>query len=82
MKEGSDKGRALGNERTAELRQSFNESDANRDGYIQYPEFVSMLDGLGAEMSSDEMKIGFDELDTDNDGLIDFGEFLSWWTEL
>lgn len=68
-------------ERRGELKQTFHYCDENKDGRIQYSEFVSLLDQLEAGMSEQDCLIGFREVDTDHDGSIDFDEFLAWWTE-
>ena len=70
-----------GDEYLEELRESFHACDTNKDGQIQYDEFVALLDNLGAQMSERDCRIGFAEVDTDNDGLIDYGEFATWWTD-
>lgn len=67
-------------EKSAELREDFEYFDDDGDGLLQFSEFVSFLDGLGAEMLDEECRIGFAEIDTDHDGMIEFDEFLSWWT--
>lgn len=64
---------------TEELRESFRYNDVNRDGLIEFGEFVEMLSQLGAGVSDDEARIGFDEVDTDDDGAISFDEFVAWW---
>lgn len=64
-----------------ELREDFEYCDANRDGYLQYAEFMALLDNLDAGMSGEEIRIGFHEIDTNHDGLIDFPEFIGWWTD-
>jgi calmodulin len=66
---------------TDELREDFDYCDANRDGYLQYPEFAALLDNLEAGISARESHIGFREIDTNHDGLIDFPEFKVWWTD-
>jgi Ca2+-binding EF-hand superfamily protein len=38
------------------------------------------MDGLGAEMTSEECRVGFAEIDSNRDGRIEFQEFLDWWT--
>ena len=68
-------------ERLEELREGFDECDANGDGKIQFEEFSALLENLGAETNAEERKIGFREIDTDGDGVIDFDEFIAWWTE-
>lgn len=63
-----------------ELREEFVVADRDHDGRINLGEFASLLRGLEAGMSAQELHIGFHEVDTDADGLIDFQEFLEWWT--
>jgi Ca2+-binding EF-hand superfamily protein len=72
--------RALSDEKRAELREDFEYLDDDQDGLMQFDEFVKFMDGLGAEMTSEECRIGFREIDSNRDGRIEFGEFLSWWT--
>lgn len=67
-------------EQLEELREDFDFNDSNRDGRIQYREFVALLGGLEADVSDEESRIGFDEIDTDDDGVIGFEEFVAWWT--
>jgi len=64
-----------------ELSESFRYNDANKDGLIEFAEFVEMLGQLEAEASNDEARIGFDEVDTDDDGAISFDEFVAWWRD-
>jgi len=64
-----------------ELRESFDACDTNGNGSLQFDEFVTMLDGLGAGMSEAELRVGFEEIDTDRDGRIDFEEFFDWWSD-
>jgi Ca2+-binding EF-hand superfamily protein len=70
----------LSPEKREELREDFEYLDDDGDGLMQFDEFVRFMDGLGAEMTSEECRIGFHEIDTNRDGRIEFGEFLSWWT--
>ena len=70
----------LTQEQLDELREDFDFNDANRDGGIQFKEFVALLGGLEAGMSEEEARIGFDEIDADDDGVIGFEEFVAWWT--
>jgi calmodulin/calcium-binding protein CML/plastin-2 len=67
-------------ERQAELREDFEYFDDDGDGLLQFSEFVSFLDGLGADMSTNECRVGFAEIDSDQDGMIEYDEFLNWWT--
>ena len=62
-----------------ELSESFRYNDVNKDGLIEFAEFVEMLGQLEAEVSDEEARIGFDEIDIDDDGAISFDEFVAWW---
>lgn len=65
----------------AEIKQSFDYNDGNRDGKISLEEFKDMLDELESYVGDSEARIGFAAIDSDHDGAIDFDEFLAWWTE-
>ncbi|MEZ5566651.1 MAG: EF-hand domain-containing protein [Gammaproteobacteria bacterium] len=64
-----------------ELNESFRYNDANKDGRIEFAEFVEMLEQLEAEVSDAEARVGFDEVDSDDDGAINFDEFVAWWRD-
>jgi len=64
-----------------ELRALFQACDSNGNGTVQFSEFVTLLDNLGAGMSREECRIGFADMDADRDGQIDFEEFFRWWEE-
>lgn len=64
-----------------ELSESFRYNDVNKDGLIEFAEFVEMLGQLEAEVSDAEARIGFDEIDADDDGAISFDEFVDWWRD-
>jgi Ca2+-binding EF-hand superfamily protein len=63
-----------------ELKEEFAVADRDRDHRLNYAEFASLLQGLEAGMSTQELQLGFREIDTDTDGFIDFQEFIDWWT--
>ena len=67
-------------ETVLELQEDFGIADDDHDGYIDFGEFTGLMEGLGAEMSTTDLRIGFKELDTDRDGRIGLGEFVAWWT--
>lgn len=64
-----------------ELTESFDYNDSNKDGMMEFPEFVSMLRALEAGIDDAEARVGFDEIDSDDDGSIDLDEFIEWWTD-
>jgi Ca2+-binding EF-hand superfamily protein len=72
---------ALNDPKLAELRESFRQCDSDKDGYVEYEEFATLLDNLGADMTRQEKHIGFQAIDTDDDQRIDFGEFAEWWRD-
>ena len=63
----------------ARLREDFRHFDRNRDGLMEFDEFVQFLGALDAGMSQEECRIGFLEIDTDHDNAIQFAEFVAWW---
>ena len=62
-----------------ELRQSFDASDANGDGWIVGEEFATLLQSLDRDLSDAECALAFDSADGDGDGAISFEEFIQWW---
>lgn len=70
---------ALTDQERTELKETFNYFDEDKNGLIDYTEFTRLLDGLDADMSSEEMRIGFDSTDLDHNGFIDADEFFEWW---
>lgn len=64
-----------------EIRETFDHFDKDGNGTIEKPEFVKLLEALGAEMEPDEIEIGFDIIDSDDNRRIDFEEFIGWWQE-
>ncbi len=64
----------------AELRENFQHFDRDRNGRIDFAEFVRLMDALQAELSEEEARIGFETIDRDGSGRIDFDEFHSWWS--
>jgi calmodulin len=72
---------ALTPEEFEELTESFDYNDTDKDGMIEFPEFVNMLNALEAGIAPAEARVGFDEIDGDDDGCIDLDEFIEWWTD-
>ena len=67
-------------QKLAELREAFDYNDTDRDGRIDFDEFVALLNGLDADMSIPESQLGFDAIDVDGNGWVSFEEFVDWWT--
>lgn len=66
----------------AELRETFDHFDKDKNGIIDRQEFRSLLqDGLSAEMEQDEIDVGFSIIDADGNGTIEFAEFAAWWLD-
>lgn len=70
---------ALSAPQLGELRQSFDASDANGDGWIVSDEFAALLQNLDRDLSEAECSLAFDAADSDGDGAISFEEFIQWW---
>jgi Ca2+-binding EF-hand superfamily protein len=69
----------LSTSQLGELRQSFDASDANGDGWIVCAEFATLLQTLDRDLSEAECSLAFDSADSDGDGAISFEEFMRWW---
>jgi Ca2+-binding EF-hand superfamily protein len=72
---------ALTAEEFEELTESFDYNDSDKDGMIEFPEFVNMLNALEANVGAAEARLGFNEIDSDDDGSIDLDEFIEWWSD-
>jgi calmodulin/calcium-binding protein CML/plastin-2 len=72
---------ALTREEFEELTESFDYNDSDKDGMIEFPEFVNMLNALEANVAEAEARVGFNEIDSDDDGSIDLDEFIEWWND-
>jgi Ca2+-binding EF-hand superfamily protein len=70
---------ALSAHELGQLRQSFDASDANGDGWIAKGEFATLLGALDQDLSSAECLLAFEVADSDGDGAISFEEFITWW---
>ena len=69
----------LSTRQLAELRQSFDASDADGDGWIVPAEFAVLLHSLDHDLSRAECTLAFSATDEDGDGAISFEEFIRWW---
>lgn len=69
----------LTDEQIDEIQENFDYFDSDKNGQIDFGEFMRLLGALDSDMSREEMKIGFDIIDADNNGFIDLDEFIEWW---
>jgi Ca2+-binding EF-hand superfamily protein len=67
-------------EMRAEVREAFDQFDANHDGRLQQSEFLRFIRELDPNMTETDARVGFAEIDVDHDRVIEFEEFLKWWT--
>jgi calmodulin len=67
-------------QKLAELRETFDYNDTDKDDRIDFDEFVALLEDLDADMSVPECELGFAAIDIDDNGWISFDEFVDWWT--
>ena len=62
-----------------DLSQAFERVDSDSNGKIDFVEFVTLLETLGADVDAAQAQFGFERVDTDDDGMIEFDEFVEWW---
>ena len=62
-----------------ELVDIFQRYDQDRTGYIERIELARLFEGLGQEVTGDEMTIAFDAVDANHTGKISFVELKRWW---
>ncbi len=62
-----------------DIRDLFNDYDADNDGTIDFTEFCALLDAMNSDIQVEARRVAFDVVDTDGNGQIEFGEFCSWW---
>ena len=62
-----------------EMLTYFNNFDSNKNGLLEFPEFVELIRHLGLTIDHEQLKDGFNKIDTDNNNLIEFEEFMIWW---
>ncbi|KMT18657.1 hypothetical protein BVRB_2g027860 [Beta vulgaris subsp. vulgaris] len=61
--------------KNSEIERIFSKFDANGDGKISATELKSLLQALGSETSTEEVKKMMEEMDKDGDGFVDLLEF-------
>lgn len=72
----------ISDERRNELKIFFDSFDKNHNEFLEFTEFVKLVENLGAKISTDDLRTGFNKVDVDNNGLISFDEFVDWWGDL
>jgi len=63
----------------AELREIFDHFDRDKNGYLEYEEFLGILDTLGFDKDPDLRKLGFEIVDGNSNNRIAFEEFAAWF---
>lgn len=75
----------LNDEQKEQIKQAFEISDADHNGFIDLEELRNVLDTLGEEATEENAKKLMKEIDTDGNGLICFTEFreamAAWWKQ-
>jgi len=72
----------ISDEQRDELKTFFDSFDKNHNEFLEYHEFVILVENLGAKISHEELRKGFNKVDSDNNSLISFEEFVNWWGDL
>jgi len=72
----------ISDEKRAELKIFFDSFDKNHSEYLEFREFIQLVENLGAKISRDDLRKGFNKVDADNNNLISFEEFIEWWGDL
>ena len=64
-----------------DMLEYFGNFDSNKNGVLEFSEFVELIKHLGLNLSEEQLKDGFDKIDSGNNNVIDFEEFMAWWGE-
>ncbi|KAG9414704.1 hypothetical protein AC1031_008109 [Aphanomyces cochlioides] len=59
----------------------FKRYDVDGSGFIELPEFKTLLTELGVTPTAERLQAYMTEFDTNNDGKISFDEFKTWWNK-
>ena len=81
MTESNQNTKALSPEKIAEIRKEFEYFDSDKNGQLDFKEFIEMLTILSPKTKASHVREGFSMIDENGDGYIDFEEFLEWWQE-
>ncbi|TYZ58097.1 hypothetical protein PybrP1_006689 [[Pythium] brassicae (nom. inval.)] len=63
-----------------DFRAKFDRYDADQSGFIELPEFKTLLEELGVPVTGERLAAYLEEFDTDSDGKVSFREFTRWWS--
>jgi len=61
------------------VKETFDEFDLDRDGFISPSEFSALVRSLGIELGKNEVASVYSSIDIDQDLSISFPEFKNWW---
>ncbi|MCB9759712.1 MAG: EF-hand domain-containing protein [Alphaproteobacteria bacterium] len=70
----------LSDEELADLRETFDYYDRNKNGSIDIRELDGLMESLDVELTPDQLKVALMSLDADGSGVIEFEEFVDWWS--
>ncbi|KAG7378238.1 hypothetical protein PHYPSEUDO_010392 [Phytophthora pseudosyringae] len=63
-----------------DFKARFSRYDVDRSGYLELPEFQTLLSELGVPPTPERLAAYLAAFDLDSDGKISFSEFARWWT--
>ncbi|GLE00684.1 hypothetical protein PINS_up009472 [Pythium insidiosum] len=66
---------------SVDFRAKFDHYDADKSGFIELPEFQTLVEELGVAATPERMAAYLEEFDRDGDGKVSFEEFQRWWTK-
>jgi Ca2+-binding EF-hand superfamily protein len=72
-------GKAMSEHTPEQLKQAFDETDADGSGAIDEAEFLALTRKLGFILSEGEVHTAFLAIDVNGNRRIDFGEFSNWY---
>lgn len=70
---------ALSDDELAELKETFDHYDVDKNGVIDKNEFRTLLRALDPDFSEDDVRNGLKILDANHNDVIDWDEFVGWW---
>ncbi|KAJ0404617.1 hypothetical protein ATCC90586_001186 [Pythium insidiosum] len=66
---------------SVDFRSKFDHYDVDKSGFIELPEFQTLVEELGVAATPERMAAYLDEFDRNGDGKVSFDEFQRWWTK-